>query len=108
MNATPVGTDSAKSVMQVHDIDPETGEIVNKSIKDAQFGGHGSHDRYVFYVLYDLYVCHLRHLRHDRVASAMSGSGQARADRSPLPWAGAWRIRGVSTSRSSSNALGAR
>lgn len=36
MNATPVGLDIAKSVFQVHYIDPETGEIVSRQIKRAQ------------------------------------------------------------------------
>ncbi|HDR9512238.1 TPA: IS110 family transposase, partial [Burkholderia cepacia] len=37
MNATPVGIDIAKNVFQVHYVDQETGEIVNKPIKRAQF-----------------------------------------------------------------------
>lgn len=37
MNATPVGIDLAKNLFQVHYIDPQTGEIVNKAIKRAQF-----------------------------------------------------------------------
>lgn len=40
MNATPVGVDIAKSVFQVHYVDPETGEIVNRQIKRAQFLEH--------------------------------------------------------------------
>lgn len=40
MNATPVGVDIAKSVFQVHYIDAETGEIVNKAIKRGQFLEH--------------------------------------------------------------------
>jgi transposase len=40
MNATPVGVDLAKSVFQVHYIDQETGEIVNRQIKRAQFLEH--------------------------------------------------------------------
>jgi transposase len=37
MQLTPVGVDIAKSVFQVHHVDPETGEIVNKAIKRAGF-----------------------------------------------------------------------
>ena len=37
MPLTPVGIDIAKSVFQVHYVDPETGEIVNKQIKRAKF-----------------------------------------------------------------------
>ncbi|BCF97293.1 IS110 family transposase (plasmid) [Paraburkholderia sp. PGU19] len=37
MNPTPVGVDIAKSVFQVHYVDPESGEIVNKRIKRARF-----------------------------------------------------------------------
>lgn len=40
MNATPkivVGVDTAKSVFQVYTIEPETGEVINKPIKRAQF-----------------------------------------------------------------------
>lgn len=37
MQLTPVGVDIAKSVFQVHLIDMETGEIVNKAIKRAGF-----------------------------------------------------------------------
>jgi transposase len=37
---TPVGIDIAKSVFQVHYIDQETGEIVNKPIKRAKFLEH--------------------------------------------------------------------
>lgn len=37
MNVTPVGIDIAKNVFQVHYIDPDTGEIVNKPIKRSQF-----------------------------------------------------------------------
>ncbi len=40
MNATPVGIDIAKNVFQVHYIDAETGEIVNRPIKRAQFLEH--------------------------------------------------------------------
>ncbi|MDN7592099.1 IS110 family transposase [Burkholderia seminalis] len=40
MDATPVGIDIAKSVFQVHYVDPETGEIVNRQIKRAQFLEH--------------------------------------------------------------------
>ncbi len=36
-NPTPVGVDIAKSVFQVHYVDPESGEIVNKRIKRAKF-----------------------------------------------------------------------
>ena len=37
MQPTPVGVDVAKNVIQVHYVDPETGEIVNKSLKRAAF-----------------------------------------------------------------------
>ena len=37
MPLTPVGIDIAKAVFQVHYVDPETGEIVNKQIKRAKF-----------------------------------------------------------------------
>jgi len=37
MNGTAVGVDIAKTVFQVHYIDQETGEIVNKQIKRAKF-----------------------------------------------------------------------
>jgi transposase len=37
MKLTPVGIDIAKNVFQVHHIDEETGEIVNKPIKRAKF-----------------------------------------------------------------------
>lgn len=37
MKLTPVGIDIAKSVFQVHHVDMETGEIVNKAIKRAGF-----------------------------------------------------------------------
>ncbi|MBN3782147.1 IS110 family transposase [Burkholderia sp. Ac-20345] len=37
MKLTPVGIDIAKSLFQVHHVDVETGEIVNKSIKRAGF-----------------------------------------------------------------------
>ncbi|OTP69091.1 Mobile element protein [Caballeronia sordidicola] len=40
MNCTAVGVDIAKHVFQVHYIDQETGEIVNKPIKRAQFLEH--------------------------------------------------------------------
>ncbi|WP_027798018.1 IS110 family RNA-guided transposase [Paraburkholderia acidipaludis] len=40
MNAMPVGVDLAKNLFQVHYIDPQTGEIVNKAIKRAQFAEH--------------------------------------------------------------------
>lgn len=40
MNLMPVGIDIAKSVFQVHYVDQETGEIVNKPIKRAQFLEH--------------------------------------------------------------------
>jgi hypothetical protein len=40
MNATPVGIDIAKNVFQVHYVDAQTGEIVNRSIKRAQFLEH--------------------------------------------------------------------
>jgi transposase len=40
MNVTVVGVDIAKSVFQVHYVDQETGEIVNKPIKRAKFLEH--------------------------------------------------------------------
>ncbi|ASW04010.1 IS110 family transposase [Paraburkholderia aromaticivorans] len=40
MNAMPVGIDIAKNVFQVHYVDQETGEIVNKPIKRGQFLEH--------------------------------------------------------------------
>jgi len=40
MNATPVGIDIATNVFQVHYVDLETGEVVNKPIKRAQFLQH--------------------------------------------------------------------
>ena len=40
MNATPVGIDIAKNVFQVHYVDGQTGEIVNRAIKRAQFLEH--------------------------------------------------------------------
>ena len=46
MKLTTVGVDIAKSVMQLHYVDAETGEIVNKPVKrvaflDAQAHGDG-------------------------------------------------------------------
>ncbi|MGF6537298.1 transposase [Paraburkholderia youngii] len=40
MNRTAVGGDIAKNVFQLHYIDQETGEIVNKPIKRAKFLEH--------------------------------------------------------------------
>jgi len=40
MNSMAVGVDIAKSVFQVHYVDPETAEIVNKPIKRAKFLEH--------------------------------------------------------------------
>ena len=40
MKLTPVGIDIAKHVFQVHYVDEETGEIVNKPIKRAKFLEH--------------------------------------------------------------------
>jgi transposase len=40
MNLTPVGIDIAKSVFQLHYVDAETGEIVNRPIKRAKFLEH--------------------------------------------------------------------
>ncbi|CAD6561940.1 IS110 family transposase ISPfa2 [Paraburkholderia kirstenboschensis] len=40
MKLTPVGIDIAKSVFQVHYLDEETGEVVNKPIKRAKFLEH--------------------------------------------------------------------
>ncbi|MGF6473152.1 transposase [Paraburkholderia youngii] len=37
INGTAVGVDIAKSVFQVHYVDQETGEIVNKPVKRAKF-----------------------------------------------------------------------
>ena len=37
MNATPVGIDIAKNVFQVHYVDAQTGEIVNRPVKRAAF-----------------------------------------------------------------------
>lgn len=37
MNSIPVGVDIAKSVIQVHWVDPKTGEVVNKPIKRDKF-----------------------------------------------------------------------
>jgi hypothetical protein len=37
VNYTTVGVDIAKNVMQMHWVDPDTGEIVNKSIKRSAF-----------------------------------------------------------------------
>ncbi len=37
MKLTPVGIDIAKKVFQVHYVESETGEIVNKPIKRAKF-----------------------------------------------------------------------
>jgi transposase len=37
MKLTPVGIDIAKNVFQVHYVDADTGEIVNKPIKRAAF-----------------------------------------------------------------------
>jgi transposase len=40
MKHTTVGVDIAKNVMQLHYIDAETGEIVNKPVKRAAFLEH--------------------------------------------------------------------
>ncbi|MGF6971940.1 transposase [Paraburkholderia sp. JPY465] len=40
MKLTPVGIDIAKRVFQVHYVDAETGEIVNRQIKRAKFLEH--------------------------------------------------------------------
>jgi transposase len=40
MKPAPVGVDTAKTVFQVHYVDQETGEIVNKPIKRARFLEH--------------------------------------------------------------------
>lgn len=40
MNYTTVGVDIAKSVMQLHWVEPETGEIINKPVKRAAFLEH--------------------------------------------------------------------
>jgi transposase len=40
MNYTTVGVDIAKNVMQMHWVEPETGEVINRSIKRAGFLEH--------------------------------------------------------------------
>lgn len=40
MNVTPVGIDIAKSVIQVHYVDVQTGEIVNRALRRAAFLEH--------------------------------------------------------------------
>lgn len=40
MNYTIVGVDIAKSVMQLHGVEPETGEIINKPVKRSAFFEH--------------------------------------------------------------------
>jgi hypothetical protein len=40
MNLTPVGIDIAKTVFQVHYINQDTGEVVNKPIRRAAFLEH--------------------------------------------------------------------
>ena len=40
MKLTPVGVDIAKNVFQIHYVDTETGEIVNRQIKRARFLEH--------------------------------------------------------------------
>jgi transposase len=40
MKLTPVGIDIAKNIMQVHYVDENTGEIVNRSVKRAKFLEH--------------------------------------------------------------------
>ncbi|MGF6483183.1 transposase [Paraburkholderia sp. JPY419] len=42
MNRTAVGVDIAKNVFQLHYIDQDTGEIVNKPIKRAKFLEHSA------------------------------------------------------------------
>jgi transposase len=42
MKHTTVGVDIAKNVIQLHWVDPDSGEIVNKSIKRAVFLEHFS------------------------------------------------------------------
>jgi hypothetical protein len=37
MQPTPIGVDIARSVFQIHDVDPDTGEIVNRTLKRAKF-----------------------------------------------------------------------
>jgi transposase len=37
MQLTPIGVDIAKSVFQIHYVDPDTGEIVNRPLKRARF-----------------------------------------------------------------------
>lgn len=40
MSYTTVGVDIAKNVMQMHWVEPETGEVINRSIKRAAFLQH--------------------------------------------------------------------
>lgn len=40
MKLTPVGVDLAKNVFQLHYVDEETGEVINRSIRRAQFLEH--------------------------------------------------------------------
>lgn len=40
MKLTPVGIDLAKNVFQIHYVDEETGEVMNRSIRRAQFLAH--------------------------------------------------------------------
>lgn len=40
MNYTIVGADIAKNVMQLHWVDPDSGEIINKPIRRAAFLEH--------------------------------------------------------------------
>lgn len=40
MKLTPVGVDLAKNVFQLHYVDEETGEVMNKAIRRAQFLAH--------------------------------------------------------------------
>ncbi|NUX59157.1 transposase, partial [Paraburkholderia sp. JPY418] len=37
MNPIPVGSDIAKSVIQVHWVDPKSGEVINKAIRRDPF-----------------------------------------------------------------------
>ncbi|BCZ84847.1 hypothetical protein PTKU64_85220 [Paraburkholderia terrae] len=48
MNCTAVGVDIAKHVFQVHYVDQEPGEIVNKPIRRAKFLEHfANHARFL-------------------------------------------------------------
>lgn len=48
MSNTTVGVDIAKNVMQMHCVESETGEVINRSIKRAAFLEHFREPRAVF------------------------------------------------------------